>query len=97
MYPICVKTTVSERGHIVIPKELRARLGLDAGQVLECWEEAGRFVAAKAATTDPVASVYGILELGRPTDELLAEMRGPAVDGPDASPKRRQPRVSRRR
>ena len=48
-YPVSMKTTVSERGQIVIPKQIRARLGLAPGQVLECWEERGRLVAAKAA------------------------------------------------
>jgi antitoxin PrlF len=91
-----MKTTVSEKGQILIPKQLRERLGLDAGQVLECWEDQGRLVAAKAALTDPIDSVYGILKLGRPTDELIAELRGAVDEGPVPARKRRPPRAPRR-
>lgn len=73
-----MKTVVSERGQIVIPKAIRDRLGLRPGQVLECMEERGRFVAAKAAADDPVASVYGILKLSRGTDGLIEALRGRA-------------------
>ncbi len=93
-----MKTTVSEKGQILIPKQLREQLGLGAGQVLECWEEQGRLVAAKAARTDPVASVYGILKLDQSTDELITELRGPAEkEGPAPARKRAPPRAPRRR
>jgi len=97
LYPIRMKTTVSERGQIVIPKQLRTRLGLAPGQVLECWEERGRLVAAKAAMSDPVTSVYGILKLARSTDELIAELRGPADEGLAKPRRRRSPRAQARR
>jgi antitoxin PrlF len=70
-----MKTVVSERGQIVIPKPLRERLGLRAGQVLECSEERGRFVAAKATDIDAVDAVYGILR-GTRTDTALRRLRG---------------------
>jgi AbrB family looped-hinge helix DNA binding protein len=92
-----MKTTVSQTGQIVIPKKLRESLGLDTGQVLECWEEQGRLVAAKAPVADPVASVYGILKLGRPTDEVIAELRGPADDAPAPARRQRTPRAKGRR
>ena len=71
-----MKTVVSERGQIVIPKPLRERLGLRAGQVLECREERGRFVAVKANTQDPVAGAYGILKRSPRTDQWLERLRG---------------------
>jgi len=71
-----MKTTVSEKGQITIPKELRDRLGIRPGQVLEMREENGRLIATKATPMDPVESVFGILQLGRPTDELVAHLRG---------------------
>ena len=77
-----MKVTVSEKGDIPIPKQLRERLGLSAGQVLECWEEHGRFVASKPLAVDPVASVYGILKLDRPTDPIIEELRGPVNEEP---------------
>jgi AbrB family looped-hinge helix DNA binding protein len=85
-----MKTTVLEKGQIVIPKQLRERLGLGPGQVLECWEEQGRLVAARAATADPVATVYGVLKLDRPTDDLIAALRGP-VDERALPPRKRRP------
>jgi AbrB family looped-hinge helix DNA binding protein len=95
-----MKTTVLQTGQIVIPKKLRESLGLDTGQVLECWEEQGRLVAAKAPVADPVASVYGILKLGRPTDEVITELRGPAGPADEAAAparKQRTPRAKGRR
>lgn len=73
-----MKATVSEKGQVTIPKRLRERLGIRAGQVLEFHEEAGRLVAQKIVGTDPVDAAYGILALDRPTDELMEELRGPA-------------------
>jgi len=69
-------TIVSEKGQITIPKALRERLGLRTGQVLEVREERGRLVLAKKNLQDPVDRVYGILKLGRSTDEIMNMLRG---------------------
>jgi AbrB family looped-hinge helix DNA binding protein len=74
------RSVVSEKGQVTIPKRLRNRLGIRPGQALEFTEEHGRLVATKAQVGDPVASVYGILELDRSTDEIVADLR----DAPDA-------------
>ena len=71
-----MKTTVSEKGQITIPKPLRVRLGFDAGQRLEVSEERGRLLLSKKPADDPVSQVYGILKLGRSTDRLLRALRG---------------------
>ena len=71
-----MKTTVSEKGQITIPKPLRVRLGIRAGQVLEVKEERGRLVMAKRAPRDPFDKYFGILKLGRSTDEIMKELRG---------------------
>ncbi len=71
-----MKTTVSEKGQITIPKPLRKRLGIAAGQVLEVHEEKGRLVATKIVAQDPVQRAYGILALGRSTDRAVEELRG---------------------
>ncbi len=73
-----MKTIVSEKGQVTIPKPLRDRLGIRPGQVLELWEEKGRLAAVKVTSEDPVASVYGILKLDRSTDELMRTLRGSA-------------------
>lgn len=71
-----MKTTVSEKGQVTIPKPLRRSLGIRARQVLEVREEKGRLVIAKADPHDPVEAVYGLLKLDRPTDRLMVELRG---------------------
>lgn len=73
-----MKSTVSERGQVTIPKSLRQRLGIGPGQVLEFEAEHGRLVATKSSERDPVDSVYGILGEPGSTDEALAELRGAA-------------------
>jgi len=73
-----MKSVVSEKGQVTIPKPLRDRLGIRAGQVLDFREEGGRLVAAKVRIDDPVGDVFGILKLDRPTDEVVQELRGPA-------------------
>ncbi len=65
-----MKTIVSKKGQITIPKALRDRLGIHPGQVLDFRDEAGRLVATKGATEDAVDRVYGILKPGRPTDRV---------------------------
>lgn len=71
-----MKSSVSEKGQVTIPKALRDRLGIRPGQVLEFVEERGRLVATKAKAGDPVDEVYGILSTDRTTDQLLVELRG---------------------
>lgn len=71
-----MKITVSEKGQVTIPKPLRNRMGIRPGDVLDFSEEKGRLVASKAAVKDPVESVYGILKLDRPTDDLIRSLRG---------------------
>jgi AbrB family looped-hinge helix DNA binding protein len=71
-----MKATVSEKGQVTIPKPLRERLGIRPGQQLDFRAERGLLVASKVAETDPLESVYGILELDRPTDELIVRLRG---------------------
>ncbi len=71
-----LKSTVSEKGQVTIPKSLRDRLGIRPGVVVEFGEEGGRLVARKVHPRDPVDAAYGILRLGRSTDALLADLRG---------------------
>ena len=70
------KAIVSEKGQVTIPKRLRDTMGIRPGQVLAFREERGKLIATKAAAVDPVASVYGTLQLDRTTDDVIAELRG---------------------
>lgn len=71
-----MKSTVSEKGQVTIPKGLRKRLGIRPGEVLDFQEEEGRLIATKVSARDAVDAVYGILELNKSTDELMKELRG---------------------
>lgn len=76
-----MKSTVSERGQVTIPKPLRDRLGLRPGDALEFEAEEGRLVARKTSERDAVDEVYGSLreefrEHWSSTDEFLRELRG---------------------
>ncbi|GAA5147007.1 hypothetical protein GCM10023321_07320 [Pseudonocardia eucalypti] len=72
-----MKATVSEKGQVTIPKQLRRELGIEPGETLEFAVEDGRLVAHKVRQRDPVDSVYGILRGGQSADEFLNEIRGP--------------------
>jgi len=71
-----MKSRVSERGQVTIPKRLRERLGIAPGQVLDFEEEAGRLVARKARQENAVDAVYGVLRVKTSSDALMRELRG---------------------
>jgi len=86
-----MRTRVSEKGQITIPKAVRGRLGIRPGQVLDVQEEGGRLVASKIVSEDPVQRAFGILKAVGPTDRVVEDLRG----RPDAiaqSPARRRER-----
>jgi len=68
--------TISEKGQITVPKPLRDRLGIRAGDRLEFAEGDGGLVLRKVTGQDPVEAVYGILSLGESTDDTLRTLRG---------------------
>lgn len=69
---------VSEKGQVTIPKQLRDRLGIEAGQELDFTEEEGRLIVRKVRDRSPVDAAYGILDLPSGTDAILDDLRGPA-------------------
>jgi antitoxin PrlF len=72
-----MKTRISEKGQVTIPKRLRDRLGIRAGDQLDFEEEHGRLVATKVGEQDAIDRLYGSLTLPMSTDELIEELRGP--------------------
>jgi antitoxin PrlF len=76
-----MKSRVTERGQITIPKSLRERLGIQAGQVMEFSEVDGRIVLYRQVTEHPVDELFGILEAGSGTDALMEGLRGPGLGG----------------
>ncbi len=77
-----MKSTVSSKGQITLPVEIRDQLGLEPG-VMVSFElrEDGVFLR-KGASKHPVDRVFGRLRLEKPVDTLLDEMRGPRPDVP---------------
>lgn len=72
-----MRSTVTEKGQVTIPKPIRERLGIRPGQVLEFAEHpGGGVVARKAATRSPVDDLYGVLRVPGGTDELIDRLRG---------------------
>jgi AbrB family looped-hinge helix DNA binding protein len=51
---------ISEKGHILIPRQLRRKLGFKPGGKVQLIEEGGRLVVAPAAD-DPIAAATGFL------------------------------------
>lgn len=73
-----MKSVVSEKGQVTIPKRLRDRLGIEPGQTLDFEEVDGRLVATKIVGVDPITAVYGRFKTRRSTDEIMLELRGEA-------------------
>ena len=74
-----MKSTISSKGQITVPVEIRNKLGLKAGAVVTFEvTKNGALLRKGRAGTHPVDQVYGSLNLTRRTDELLNELRGPA-------------------
>lgn len=72
-----MRSTVTEKGQVTIPKPIRERLGIRPGEVLEFDEQpGGAVVARKTATRSPVDELYGVLQIPGGTDELIERLRG---------------------
>jgi AbrB family looped-hinge helix DNA binding protein len=87
-----MESVVGEKGQVTIPKPLRDSLGLAPGVRLEFEEREGVLCARKAATADPIGSLWGIL----PPFDVDAEIE--AARGPVRLPKKSaQPPAKRSR
>jgi antitoxin PrlF len=70
-----MNSRVSNHGQVTIPKELRDRLGIHPGQVLEFEEERGRLVVRKAPYEDPLEALTGILHSPGLADDAVRRLR----------------------
>lgn len=69
---------MSSKGQLTVPIELREKLGLETGTVVQFELRDGVVLLWKGTTKDhPVDRLFGRLNLGQPVDEILDEMRGP--------------------
>lgn len=73
-------TTVTSKGQVTIPKEIRDLLGIEPGNALEFRiNQAGDVVVEKLGGVRPTSrfeAVRGILGPSPSTDELMAMLRG---------------------
>ena len=71
-----MKSVVSEKGQVTIPKAVRTKLGLRAGTVVEFEAERGRLIGRKTGTRDAIDEVYGSLPMDESVDEYVERARG---------------------
>jgi antitoxin PrlF len=73
-----MKTVVSEKGQITIPKALRDKLGIRPGTVLDFEHDHGRLVARKRSEGDVIRKWRGrgALPGGMSVDAYLKRSRG---------------------
>ena len=71
-----MRTKVSEKGQITIPKSLRDELGIRVGMELEFTAERGRLIGAKVEPEDPILSVTGIADAPVDANDYLDKVRG---------------------
>lgn len=70
-----MESIVAESGAIPIPAELREKLGITPGTVLDIREENGALVV-KVAQDDPVSRARGCIDLGMSPDDFVDLLRG---------------------
>ena len=93
-----MRSRISSKGQVTVPVDVRRALGLAPGMAVEFMVREGEAVLRKAREgTHPVDALYGKLELGRPVDAILDEIRGPRPQTAVARPRahRRTPRPRR--
>ena len=73
-----MKTTVSEKGQITIPKLIRDLLGLNQGTIIDFEVSNSKLIGKKVVTTDKFTAWRGKgkLPVGKSVDDYLKEVRG---------------------
>jgi AbrB family looped-hinge helix DNA binding protein len=93
-----MKSTISSKGQVTVPAEVRRKLGLTAGTVVAFEVREGAAILRKGYDgKHPVDVVYGTLKFDRSTDEILDEMRGPRPGNPRSAKRASEKRKSRKR
>ncbi len=73
-----VKSKVTSKGQVTIPKDVRERLGLKPGDEIEFVEDNAGFRMQKRLLASPFKKYRGYLKglAGRNPDDLVERMRG---------------------
>jgi len=73
-----MRSSISSKGQITVPIEVRERLGLRPGTVVHFEVvEGGALLKKGGLEGHPIDAAYGLLHLGRTVDAIVDEMRGP--------------------
>jgi len=79
-----LKSSISSKGQVTVPVEIRDRLGLAAGTAVTFELRPDGVLLKKGALgAHPVDRVFGLIKATRPTESLtlLDQMRGPRPGG----------------
>ena len=73
-----MKTVVSEKGRITIPKAVRNQLGIGPGTILDVQSSEGKIIAVKISPSDTLSKWRGKgkLPADKNVDEYLQRIRG---------------------
>jgi antitoxin PrlF len=71
-----MKSVVSEKGQVTIPKGVRTKLGIRAGTVIEFEADRGRLIGRKADTRDAIDELFGSLTMTESVDDYVERVRG---------------------
>ena len=70
---------LTQKGQVTIPKDVRETLGVRRGSLMRFVRDGDRYYLSVSDGGDPFDRWRGYLKhLGRTTDEIMDEMRGPA-------------------
>ena len=69
-------STVTSKGQVTIPSEIRKNLGIQAGERLEFKESQGTITITRNQDTSPLSALKGLITENVDTDKFLAESRG---------------------
>ena len=70
-----MNSRVSDQGQVTIPQELRERLGIHPGQVLDFQEEGGHLIVRKTPYEDPLDALTGIQHSPGLADDAVRRLR----------------------
>lgn len=71
-----MKSRLSEKGQVTIPKAVRTKLGLRPGSVIEFEADRGRLIGRKSSSRDVVDEIYGSMAMDETVDEYIERTRG---------------------
>ena len=75
-YSLPMHSTISSKGQVTVPVEVRRKLGLVAGTRIEFkLQGGGVFLRKGGHDVHPVDQVFRLIELSKPVDVILSEMR----------------------